>query len=233
LYPVKYKDETVLRKIREYFILSFFGEDKTMLQPHEAVDKYIEEYISSYKELESDFEKEIKTTGHKPKAESWYSYYEASFNEIIYNKRDLLSYSVSIEYYTGGTHGGYGYNNFVLDLKTGNRLKEQDIFIPEYQDELSKIIVKALMAQNEVSKTHDLESIGFFNVEEIYPNNNFSIDEEGITYTFNEYEIAPYTIGRTDVFLNFDSVKHLINPESIVFRLIPLQKKNNPSRRDR
>lgn len=220
IYPSDYKDKEVLEKLTRHFISSFFGEDSVSMKPQEAMDKHIQKYIADYKELEQDFISEVKTTGEKPSQESWFSHYEASWDEILFNKCDLLSYSVSVEYYTGGAHGGHAYNNHVLNLKTGEEVEEEDIFFDDYHNELAQIIVDIIASDNHVPTPEELENRGFFNIDEIYPNNNFYLDENGITYTFNEYEIAAYFIGKIDVFLPFDKIRHLIREDSPVAPLV-------------
>ena len=59
-----------------------------------------------------------------------------------------------------------------------------------YQDNLARILVDQIAKQNNVSDAKELENIGFFSVDEIFPDRNFLVDETGITYSFNEYEIA-------------------------------------------
>jgi hypothetical protein len=220
IYPSYYKDKNILNKLNRHFTYSFFGEDSISISPKEAMGNYVRKYITDYKELEGDFIEETKILGEKPHQESWFAYYEISSNEILYNKCDLLSYTVSVDYYTGGAHGAQGYNNFVIHLKTGNELEENDIFIENYQDDLSKIIVDAIASDNNVTDPLELEGMGFFNVKEIYPNNNFYVDENGITYTFNKYEIAAYFVGKIDVTLPFDKIRHLMLENSPVAPLV-------------
>lgn len=220
IYPSDYKDKEVLDKLTRHFISSFFGEDSASITPQEAMDKYVQKYIADYKELESDFITETKVTGEKPLPESWFAYYEMSSNEILYNKCNLLSYTVSVEYYTGGAHGGHGYNNHILNIKNGEEVEEDDIFTDNYHDDLAQIIVDAIASDNNVTVPEELESMGYFNVKEIYPNNNFYVDGDGITYTFNEYEIAAYFVGRIDVFLSYDKIRHLISEDSPIAPLV-------------
>ena len=66
----------------------------------------------------------------------------------------------------------------------------------------------------------DLENIGFFSVEEIFPNGNFLVDEDGITYTFNEYEIAAYVVRETNVFLPYAEILYLLKKDSPIAKLI-------------
>ena len=220
IFPSKYKDKEVFKKLHFYFIESFFGIDSfyeegaPLITPQNAMENYIKNYIADYKELESDFITETEVLGKKPSQESWYAYYEMSSNEIIYNKCDILSFTVSTEYYTGGAHGGHGFNNHVLYLKTGEEIDETDIFIDNYQDSLAQIIVSTIALDNDVTSAEELEDIGYFNAKEIYPNGNFYLDETGITYTFNVYEIAPFSLGKTDVFLPYEKIRHLLREES-------------------
>jgi hypothetical protein len=216
IYPSEYNDKKALDKLTRHFIQTFFGEDETAPTPKDAMDQYVEKYMADYRELESDFKEESEITGKKPPQESWYAYYEISFNEIIYNKRHLVSYTVAIEYYTGGAHGGHGYNHYVLSLETGDDLNEDDIFKDDYQNELARLIVDAIAADHHMTTPEDLENIGYFNVKEIYPNNNFYVNGDGITYTFNEYEIAAYYVGKIDVFLPYDKIRHLMREDSPV-----------------
>jgi hypothetical protein len=220
IYPSGYVDKDILSKLKRHFIHSFFGEDGIAFTPEEVMEKYVRRYITDYRELEHDFVEETKIFGEKPHQESWFAYYEMSSNEILYNRCNLLSYTVSVDYYTGGAHGEQGYSNFVIDLKTGDELSENDVFIENYQNELSKIIVEAIASDNNVADPAELESMGFFSVEEIYPNNNFYVDENGITYTFNKYEIAAYFVGKIDVTLPFDRIRHLMLEKSPVAPLV-------------
>lgn len=85
-----------------------------------------------------------------------------------------------------------------MNLKTGKPITEEEIFVDNYQDNLARILVDQIAKQNNVSDAKELENIGFFSVDEIFPNGNFLVDETGITYSFNEYEIAAYVVGVTE-----------------------------------
>lgn len=218
LYPKKYAHSDVLPSIQKAFISAYFGELYNALSPADAVARYVEDYLKEYKELEPDFVEESKNEDIGS-VSSWFSYYENSTNEILYNKNGLLSFSVFIENYTGGAHGGHLVTNRTLNLQTGNFVREDEIFIDGYQDELSQLIVQALTADNNLTAAIELENIGFFSVEEIFPNKNFYVNEEGITYTFNEYEIANYVMGAIEVTLTYDHIRHLLREESPIAKL--------------
>lgn len=218
-YPSAYGNKEVLKKIQTQFVSSYFGDAYEGLSPEEAVKKYTEDYIEAYKDLEDDFATEMKRAKDSPVG-SWFSYYEMSENETVYNRNGLLSYMVAFENYTGGAHGAHSYFNHVIDLKTGEPVLEKDVFIEDFEDELAELLVAEIAKQNEVSDPKELEDMGFFSVDEIYPNGNFLVNETGITYSFNEYEIAAYVVGVIHVHLPYEGIERLLQQESPISHLI-------------
>ncbi len=219
IYPVSYANKDVLEAIRKQFVSAYFGELYENLAPEEAVKQYTDHYIEDYKSLEDDYKEEISKSNDAPIA-SWFSYYEMSSNEILYNKNNILSYAVSYEGYTGGAHGAHSRLNYVLDLKTGNVITEEDIFIEDFHDAVAQMLVDKIAGQNQVANPKELENIGFFSIDEIFPNGNFVVDDTGITYYFNEYEIAAYVVGITHVHLPYSEIGGLLRKDSPIAALI-------------
>jgi hypothetical protein len=219
VYPVEFGNKEVLHQVKKQFITSYFGDIYAELTPGQAVDEYVNIYLEDYKSLEDDFMEEKEKSKNAPVA-SWFSYYETSSDEITFNKANLLCYSVNFENYTGGAHGAHTQVNYVLDLKTGEIVTEKDIFVEDFQEALALMLVDKIAKQNGMENARELESIGFFSIDEIFPNGNFLIDEESITYYFNEYEIAAYVVGATSVKLRYDEIKPLLKKDSPVSTLI-------------
>lgn len=218
-YPSKYGNKDILKKIQKQFVSSYFGESYETLSPEEATAKYTEDYLNNYKDLTDEFKAEVAKADETPVG-AWFSYYEMSSNDIAYNQNDILSYTVNFENYTGGAHGAHSFTNYAINLKTGDVIKEEDIFIENYQDELAQILVDIITKENNVENAKDLENIGFFSVDEIFPNGNFLIDDSGITYTFNEYEIAAYVVGAINVHIPYKEIQYLLKKDSPIAHLI-------------
>lgn len=218
-YPTKMADKEVLRRLQQRFVADYFGEKYETLTPEEAVKRYTADYLANYKELEQDFRQELERADDTPVG-AWFSYYEMSRDEIVFNRSGLLSYTVNFENYTGGAHGAHSFTNHVVELKTGNAVTEEQIFVDDYQDRLAKLLVDKLAEQNNVQDPKELENLGFFSIEEIFPNGNFLVDETGITYYFNEYEVAAYVVGVVKVHLSFDEIRLLLREESPIASLI-------------
>ncbi|MDH6358078.1 DUF3298 and DUF4163 domain-containing protein [Parabacteroides sp. PF5-9] len=220
IYPNQYTNKEILKKIQESFLLAYLGEGYESLSPQQAVSQYTEDYLTAYKDLENDYQDELKNASEESPVGGWFSYYEMSNNEIVYNQNDILSYTVYFENYTGGAHGAHSFMNHVINLKTGDDLTEENIFIDGFQDALAQLLVDQIARQNEATTAKELEDMGFFSIDEIYPNGNFLVDHEGITYSFNEYEIAAYVVGVTNVKLSYKEILHLLREESPISHLI-------------
>ena len=217
-YPAKYDNKDILKKIQQQFVYSYFGDGYENLSPEEATAKYTEDYLNNYTDLEDEYKAEVAKADETPVG-AWFSYFEMSSDDIAYNKNDILSYTVNFENYTGGAHGAHSFTNHVIDMKTGNLIKEDDIFIEGFQEDLAQILIDRIAKQNTVENPKELENIGFFSIDEIFPNGNFLIDDNGITYTFNEYEIAAYVVGATNVHLPYEEIQYLLKKESPIAHL--------------
>ncbi|MDR1499552.1 MAG: DUF3298 and DUF4163 domain-containing protein [Tannerellaceae bacterium] len=213
VFPAGLEDQEVLKAVQRQFINSCMGESYKSLAPAEAVDRYVEDYLAEYKKLEKDFLAE-KEHDHDEPGGSWFSYYESFSDNITYNGNNLLCYGIDYEKYTGGAHGSHSSQSYLIDMQTGLVVTESELFTEGFQEELANIIVGKIVEKNKAKDAKELEDMGFFSVDEIYPNNNFSVDDAGITYHFNEYEIAAYVVGPTKVFIPYGEIKHLLRADS-------------------
>lgn len=116
--------------------------------------------------------------------------------------RHLQTYTGSDYEYTGGAHGYTGIGHEVFDMTTGEIVTEEDLFAEGYEENVAELLAASLeeyLAENE----EDPESM--FSMPE--PNGNFAVSEEGITWTYNPYEIAPYSMGIFDLLVSWDDLK--------------------------
>jgi hypothetical protein len=74
------------------------------------------------------------------------------------------------------------------------------------------------MKKYNVSSPDSLLTQGFFNLEDIVPNNNLWMDDKALHYTFNQYEIAPYVMGAIEVEIPYSDLKTVLKPDNIVER---------------
>lgn len=126
----------------------------------------------------------------------------------------LLSYQVSSMDYKGGANSSTLYKNVVLDLKTGNVVTEQDIFIADYKKELNAMLTSKIVAQNNVKKAEELLEFGYWGIEDITSNNNFYLDDNGLIYIFNQGEYSAPSLGKIQVPFTFKELSAILKPDS-------------------
>lgn len=140
--------------------------------------------------------------------------YENYLDDIKVDIMRADSTVFSIHYYdrynAGGPHGGIHHSGVNIDTQTGERLQVDDVF--NDVDKLLEILKDKLL--NGPKKEHiDPEELDAklknyrVNLEEI----NWIIDQNGVVFFFNEYEIAAYASGMFIVYLPFEEYPDLIN----------------------
>jgi hypothetical protein len=216
-YPTKFRDAESLKRLQQIFQGTFFGDIRyDSMTPQEAMDHYLEEYITRYRSLAVSYEEDKRRLeGEIP---SWYWYYMNNSNRLLFQNDSLLSYAVEYSDYEGGAHGSYRITYTNIDLNRLVTLSEEDLFIPDYYKPLTEKIVQGLMQSFHVNEPDSLLNRGFFTIEDIVPNNNFWLNDEGIHFAYNQYEIAPYAMGVIHVTVPYSELRDILLPDGIISR---------------
>ena len=214
-YPKNFNNKEDLARLQQIFTGTFFNDETyDSLSPQDALNKYIENYTNEYRELTNDYNDAKAKLGGK-ETPSWYWYYLNLNNEILFKDANILSYSVEYSDYTGGAHGSYRVLYYTVDLNEISTISQEDIFKPNYQKFLTSKIIEKLMEKYKIDSPEKLIEEGFFDIDDISPNNNFWMNDKGVHYIYNQYEIAPYSMGPIDVSIPFEELTSIIIPESI------------------
>lgn len=189
--------------------------------PRAAVDMAVENFALEYRATMTEEYIEDRQAGF---SEAEFPYYKYAHrytitNQINFHNNALVSFSVLSEKYRGGTHGGSIIKHVNVNLNTLAIVEEADIFIPGYKEPLAEVIKTNLLnymkRDTERFNTED-ESIlkQYFNdFNNIYPNNNFYIDDKGLHYVYNIYEIAPFASGTFEISIPYSEIIHLLKPD--------------------
>lgn len=216
-YPVRFRDSESNERLQQIFKGTFFGSTAyDSMSPQDAVKQYLDEYKERYTSLSNMYYEDKASLDGKPPM--WYWYYMNTANKILFQNDLLLSYAVEYSDYEGGAHGSYRITYTNIDLNELVTISEEDLFVPNYYKELTNKIIESLMKKYEVQKPDSLLMKGFFTIEDIVPNNNFWLSDEGINYSFNQYEIAPYAMGVIDVTVPYSELSEILIPDGIIYR---------------
>ena len=218
-YPVACKKGSSLKELQKLFIEKVFPAQYATLSPRDAVTGFSAQYIKDFKsiQLESFFNDDYMLED-----ENSFIYELSLESKILYNKDNLVSFVVKNTNYEGGAHGSNSIYGYVIDLNTGKMLTEEDFAGVDYKKNLSPIIAKKIATAKGLDDVSQLEDNGYNSLDDIVPNENFTIDDKGITYYFNEYEIAAYFVGITEVFIPYEELKDFITDDNPISSLAKL-----------
>ena len=219
IYPVACKNTSLLNNLQKIFIEKIFPSKYSDLSPQEAMENFSTQYISDFKSTKAEdyFDEDFILED-----ENSFIYELNLENEIRYNRHNLISFVVKNINYEGGAHGSNSIYAYVIDLNTGKIITEEDFAGKNYKKNLAPILAQKIATAKGLNDVSLLESIGYTAIEDIVPNDNFIIDDKGITYYFNEYEIAAYFVGITEVFIPFEELKTYISKDNLISSLAGL-----------
>jgi hypothetical protein len=193
-----------------------FGETFKGLSPEQVLKEYTQQYINSFRRFETSGTRGIfiEEEGNQYSDSSGYACYTQLHNSILYNQSGFISFLIETVDYAGGMHNSKCAYAYVVNLSTGELLQEKDFAGINYRQNLSPILVEKIAAANGLTDSGELENLGYISLSDIAPNANFTINNEGITYYFNENEIAGTREGIIRVFIPYDEIKFYVAEES-------------------
>lgn len=118
--------------------------------------------------------------------------------------KNYLNYLVSYYSFRGGAHGIQTLSNIVFDAKTGEQVHEADMFTPGYEAPVAQLLRMAVKTSME---EEDPELMQLVNLEQVVPNGNFSVHEDGVEWLFQPYEVGPYALGIVSATLSWEELK--------------------------
>ena len=178
----------------------------------EASESYLKELTETYQNnAGSDYNDLMAWGDEYPSAScDW----EDSMTGNLGNsyKDKYITYSAYIELFYGGAHGSHTVYYRILNLETGEAVTEDDIFAPGYEDPVSELIADGIreMYADDPDGPETLETIFF---EDVHPNGNVAISEEGLSWCFNTYDIAPYYVGTIEVLVPWSELSGYLSNE--------------------
>lgn len=198
-YPVSFYRDTVLNRIQKIFVEAFAGEEYVGRSPKGAFEAYEKDLTDESLELASYLNNDIA---------DFAEYFQTIKTGIVDSTENILTIKTVKESYAGGAHGSHTVLYYNIDLNDAELLTEDDLFKSGYEEKLKAYITEELQ-----KKYGDRINDVLFEIDEIQSNNNFYFDKQGITYVYNEYEIAPYSEGIIEVLIPMSKIEGLLKSE--------------------
>lgn len=174
-----------------------------------SLEEYVEKQIEDYK---LDIEQAKKLNFDL----SSYSVFNSEFqyyDSLTYSKGGLISIVSFVMEYSGGAHGNEGLSAFNYDLSRLELVTASMLFENPKDEGLVSLLLERLMDFFDVATLEELEYQGVFNYRMLEVTNNFYVDDTGITFCYNPYELAIYAVGPIRLHLTFDELSQYLNEE--------------------
>lgn len=132
-------------------------------------------------------------------------------NDIVYKNKNFLSFMIENYGYTGGAHGNTNRKYFVFDLVENKLLTATDVLDLSQCDAIIELQKASLQKAGEDLQNYWLDGLNC--------DNNFYLEETGLIFFYNQYEIASYAAGPMSIFISFDELKPYLRNQQIIEQL--------------
>jgi len=207
--PITTKKERGLVQIIEK---GTFGECAKFNNPSKSIDSVINKNAQEYKLLQSSYDSIFISSMYM-----WDSYLSST---VYFNDEYILTLATNFYDFKGGAHGFGGTSFAVYDIKSGNKLDLWDILLVEHENEIEALLIQKLFGYFMVDSKEELNNY-LFDSEELKLTENIAVNNQGITFLYLPYEIAPYAHGPILVTINYSEIKEFLKLGTALHRIIP------------
>lgn len=179
----------------------------------EMARSYVRQFFFQY--LQDGKEAIDSYNGDTDQASTWMNYEENLEGRVLFNADGFIGYRFTIESYSGGAHGNTEVKNCVFDVAQKRMLNLADLIAPADQPKADALIRDRLMKEFKFSSQEEVDREGnFFDFPDVKATDKFMISTEGVSWTFDPYEIASYSMGVIDVTVPWLDLKPLMSASS-------------------
>lgn len=155
----------------------------------------------------SDYEKSTKVTPEMPGA--WLLKFAAT---ISYHDEDLFCLKILQSVFTGGAHPTSHLSYLVFSIKTGKLYGLTDLINKENFAKLTKVAENHFRRLRNMKPEETYENAGYWFKNNLFSlNRNFLISKDGMSFCFNQCEIAPYSKGIIEFNIPWSDLKSIVD----------------------
>ncbi len=205
-YPTSGIDSIALTRITPLYIAAMLGEAYSLMPLESAVQVYIDDYITEYRELETDIQS-YNMVG------AYMNYELAITDTLLYNSNGIYSLGANCYTYMGGAHGLFATHTCNIELATQQPITLKDLLQEGTHEYVGDLIRSSLTTMTE-------GDIVYYEMQEVCATDNFFIGDKGLTWVYNPYDIASYAMGSSYVEVAYTDLLPYLNPHSPIEALV-------------
>jgi len=156
----------------------------------------------------SDYEKSTKATPEMPGA--WFLQFKATISHF---DEDLFCLKILQSVFTGGAHPASHLSYMVFSIKTGELYSLTDLINKDNLAKLTKVAENHFRLIRNMKPEETYEKAGYWFENNLFSlNQNFLISKDGLSFCFNQCEIAPYSKGIIEFNIPWSDLKTIVEP---------------------
>jgi hypothetical protein len=209
LYPEGHPNRTVQDSVQDYILGYYFGQN-ILFNAREKMlsflsNYYYQNYTAHYKSSAFEYRSSLL---------KWMAILDV---QILFNENFVLTICIKQNISNWNIDPTWDKIYLVFNLKTGQKLTADDLFMPGYEGKLKTLLTTQLQKQFNV--TNSLQSEGFYK-STVAKYDNIFVTREGIGFHYNPGELAPAIFGEIDLFFKFDELKDILLTRGLVYTLV-------------
>ncbi len=147
---------------------------------------------------------------------AWSLKYETT---ISYGDEELVCLEITGSIFTGGAHPSSNISYLVFSMKSGEPIPLSSFVPREKMSLLTQVAEKHFRGARKLKPGETYEEAGFqFEKNRFALNENFLVSKAGLAFCFNQYELAPYSMGITELVIPWSDLKSLADAKGLAGR---------------
>lgn len=198
--------DTIVCKLRKTIIESIFNVNIDTTDLKTAINRYMLEKADMFQEPEV-----TRLRNNRGTNQMW-SNLECKF---IYSKKDLSSYKIFEEYFTGGAHPNKDRYYFNYDFSLGKKLNNEDIFKSTAKNDirLKEILLKQLMKQENAKQVSDLNLFDVKSPKDFMISPIVYFDSANVVFSYGDYDVRAYAYGAPEIKIPIKQAMEFFNED--------------------
>lgn len=205
-FPVSGFEKEALAQVRRTIRTECFGDAYTDFTAPvgDLAQAVRDEYAADYVRSNEEFLRDMEITEAEANNLNWGFDIKGFFGETY---GDYVNYIVERYDYMGGAHGLFGLFPVVFDRTTGRTVGDEAFTGGVSRDRLAELIDSHKFDEMGEKLDEDFNREDIFYVENIGPSDHFSVGENGLTYYYQPYDVAPYVFGIITITIPWEELR--------------------------
>lgn len=178
-------------------------------QPAKSIDELVESFSQAYLDAMKD--------GSDPIG-GWKLRFETT---LRHSDDQVVGLELLESVFTGGAHPNSTIVYRVFSLKSGAQVPLSAVVPLDKADALTRVAEKHFRQARQLKPDETYEQAGFqFEGGKFVLNSNYLLSKDGLAFCYNQYEIAPYSMGITTVLIPWEDLKPLVSADGPAGRFV-------------